>query len=128
MKIIEQLFALQDLELGSDAGGAASRKAAEALRREIPEPILGHFDRLLARGKKGVALVRRGVCTGCQMRLASGVHARLLRDEDICVCDNCARYLLAAPEESPAVPALPAARRTSARRRTPTAVLEPVNS
>ncbi|MGD0536384.1 MAG: hypothetical protein ABSC03_01935 [Verrucomicrobiota bacterium] len=110
MKIIERLLELQELELGPKADSPAARPLVEALRKEIPEPILGHYDRLRSRGKKGVALVRHGVCTGCQMRLASGVHAALLRDEDIAMCDTCARYLLLVPEPSPAPEPPPVAR------------------
>ncbi|HNQ87459.1 MAG TPA: C4-type zinc ribbon domain-containing protein [Verrucomicrobiota bacterium] len=100
MKVIERLFELQELELGAAAGSAEGKKAAEALKKEIPEPILGHYRRLMDRGKKGVALVRHGVCSGCMMRLATGIHAALRRDEDIAMCDTCARYLLLAPEEA----------------------------
>lgn len=99
MKVIERLFELQVLELGPAAGSAEGKKAAEALKKEIPEPILGHYRRLMDRGKKGVALVRHGVCSGCMMQLAIGVFAALRRDDDIAMCDTCARYLLLAPEE-----------------------------
>ena len=102
MKIIERLLELQELEMGPKAESPEARQSAEAIRKEIPEPVLGHYDRLKARGKKGVALVRHGVCSGCQMKLASGVYAALLRDEDIAMCDTCARYLLPAPEPPPA--------------------------
>ena len=77
--------------------------------------ILGHYDRLKSRGKKSVALVRHGVCTGCQMRLASGVYAALLRDEDIAMCDTCARYLLLV-RELPPVAEPPAVARPAAKR------------
>jgi len=100
MKVIERLFDLQGLEMGPKAESPETRRLAEAIRKELPEQILAHYDRLRARDKKGVALVRHGVCTGCQMKLASGVYAHLLRDEDIAMCDSCARYLLLAPDEA----------------------------
>lgn len=105
MKAIEQLFELQKLQLGPENDTAQIRARIEAIRSEVPGPILAHYDRLLQRGKKGVALVRHGVCTGCQMRLATGVHAALIRDEDIAMCDTCARYLLLAPEAAEPAPA-----------------------
>lgn len=126
MKIIERLFELQELEIGPKADSPASRRAAAAIRQEIPPTVLGHYDRLMARGKKGVALVRHGVCCGCQMRLASGAYAALLRDTDICVCDNCARYLLLAPEETRATAAPAAAPPKPAARKRQTRVLESV--
>lgn len=36
------------------------------------------------------------------MRLASGIHAELIRAEDVMICDNCGRYLLA--EKAPPAP------------------------
>ncbi len=107
MKVIERLLELQTLEMGPEAEAPENRPIIDALRKEIPDPILGHYDRLRARGKKGVALVRHGVCSGCQMKLATGVHAALLRDEDIAMCDNCARYLLVAPDLPPPTPEPP---------------------
>jgi predicted nucleic acid-binding Zn-ribbon protein len=99
MKVIHQLYELQEIERGPKAASAEAKQTAETLRKEIPEPILTHYDRLWVRGKKGVALVRHGVCTGCQMRLASGANAELLRDNDVCLCDSCGRYLMLAPGE-----------------------------
>ncbi|RME96332.1 MAG: hypothetical protein D6766_01000 [Verrucomicrobia bacterium] len=115
MKEIELLKELQDIEFLARKTAEEKARAAE-LRQIIPAPILGHYDRLAARGKKGVALVQRtptgGVCGGCRMRLATGAYARLLRGDDIAMCDNCARYLLLAPEEPP-----PPAPRSKARRK-----------
>lgn len=94
--------------MGPTAEAPESRRLVETLRKGIPEQILGHYDRLRARGKKGVALVRHGVCNGCQMKLASGPYAALIRDDDIAMCDTCGRYLLRAPEAAPAPEAPPA--------------------
>ena len=124
MKVIERLLELQELELGPRAGATENRPTVEALRKDIPEPILAHYDRLTARGKKGVALVRHGVCSGCQMVLATGVHAALLRDDDIATCDNCARYLLIAPDLPAPAPA-PPPKKPAARRRRRGASVEP---
>lgn len=121
MKIIELLVRLQELDFGPGASSPGTRREAEALRQEIPTPILGHYDRLVARGKKAVALVRHEVCTGCQMRLPSGVYAKLLRDDDLCVCDNCARYLMLAPQPAAGEPPTPAPARKRATRRRPSA-------
>lgn len=121
MKIIELLVRLQELDFGPGASSPGTRREAEALRQQIPTPILGHYDRLVARGKKAVAMVRHEVCTGCQMRLPSGVYAKLLRDDDLCVCDNCARYLMLAPQPSAAATPPPAAARKRAPRRRPAA-------
>ncbi|MCP5517863.1 MAG: hypothetical protein H7A45_11485 [Verrucomicrobiales bacterium] len=116
MKEIELLQELQDIELLSRKPAELKARAVE-LRALVPAPLLGHYDRLMARGKKGVAHVRNGVCGGCRMRLASGAHAQLLRDDDIVMCDNCARYLLATKDPEPEI--LPARKKAPAKRRKP---------
>jgi predicted nucleic acid-binding Zn-ribbon protein len=68
------------------------------LRAAVPAPILAHYDRLVARGKKGVAVVRNQVCTGCHMRLPIGTINTLLQRQDLQLCDSCGRYLYI-PEE-----------------------------
>jgi hypothetical protein len=87
---IQNLLKLQTIEFGSEK---KSDKHIAELRAIIPEPILGHYDRLRVREKKGVALVRNQVCTGCHMRLPIGVIATLMQDRDIQLCDSCGRYL-----------------------------------
>ncbi len=59
----------------------------------IPQPIIGHYDRLRVRGKKGVAVVRNQVCTGCHMHVPIGQITMLMRGEDIQLCESCGRYL-----------------------------------
>jgi hypothetical protein len=68
------------------------------LRRKIPLPILEHYDRLAVRGKKGVAIVRNQVCTGCHMRIPIGAINTLMHGEDIQMCETCGRYLYLPPE------------------------------
>jgi Zn-ribbon protein, possibly nucleic acid-binding len=63
------------------------------LRAQIPGPILAHYDRLTARGKRGVALVHHQTCGGCHMLLPIGKINSLLHHDDIQLCENCGRYL-----------------------------------
>jgi predicted nucleic acid-binding Zn-ribbon protein len=99
--ILEKMLKLQAFEFGEIAGNHDA-EAAE-LRSQIPQPFLGHYDRLRARDKKGVSLVRNQVCTGCHMRLPIGTITLLMRGGDIQLCDSCGRYLLLAEEvEGPA--------------------------
>jgi predicted nucleic acid-binding Zn-ribbon protein len=86
------LIRLQSLEFVKNTGKAADPAIAE-LRGKIPPQILGHYDRLVAHGKKGLAAVRGQVCTGCHMSLPIGVIATLMRGDDIQLCDSCGRYL-----------------------------------
>lgn len=110
---IQNLLKLQSIEFGEEKG---SEKLIADLRGSIPEPILGHYDRLRVRDKKGVAVVRNQVCTGCHMRLPIGVITILMQDRDIQLCDSCGRYLYLEPQAAaPAepVPAKPVKKRKS---------------
>ena len=98
--VLQNLLKLQALEFGETGQKKVEAQVAE-LRGKIPLPILGHYDRLRARDKKGVAIVRNQSCTGCHMHVPIGLITVLMRDEDIQLCENCGRYLyLPAPAES----------------------------
>src|SRR5215469_8522695 len=110
---IQNLLKLQSIEFGEEKG--TDKQIAE-LRAGIPEPILGHYDRLRARDKKGVAVVRNQVCAGCHMRLPIGVITTLMQDRDIQLCDSCGRYLyleIEAPVSEAPAPAKPVKKRKS---------------
>lgn len=102
---IQNLLKLQSIEFGDEKGG---EKQIADLRTLIPEPILGHYDRLRVRDKKGVAVVRNQVCTGCHMRLPIGVITTLMQDRDIQLCDSCGRYLYLEVQPAPVQPEVPA--------------------
>ncbi len=108
--VVQNLLRLQTLEFGEvkNVGGEA-----EQLRTSIPAPILAHYDRLRVRDKKGVAVVRNQVCTGCHMHLPIGVITVLMRGDDVQLCDSCGRYLfLPDPAANPAPEAAAAAKST----------------
>ena len=90
---MEKLLALQKLQRQTKALSPEDEAGILKLRENVPPPILSHFDRLIARGKKGVALARNGVCTECHLRITSGTLARLAYTTEIRICDNCGRYL-----------------------------------
>ena len=90
--ILQNLLKLQALEFGEGRGKDFDAQVAE-LRSAIPQPILGHYDRLRARDKKGLAIVRNQSCTGCHMRVPIGQITVLMRGEDIQLCETCGRYL-----------------------------------
>ena len=91
-KLIENLLKLQTLEFDEAAGAKREGRIAE-VRAQIPAQILGHYDRLVARGKKGLASVRNEVCTGCHMHVPRAVILTLMHGDDIQLCDCCGRYL-----------------------------------
>lgn len=96
--ITQKLYELQCLLLPRDAA-AGNAERVRQLRAEVPVALLSHFDRMLAGGKRAVALSRHGVCGECHMRLPSGVAATLAGTEDLVLCETCHCYLMPAPEE-----------------------------
>ncbi len=90
--VLQNLLKLQALEFETASTSSTDAQIKE-LRQVIPAPILGHYDRLRVRGKKGVAVVRNQTCTGCHMRQPIGKVTVLMRGEDIQLCDSCGRYL-----------------------------------
>lgn len=120
IEALQNLLKLQTLEFGEAAGKAAGKEIAD-LRNVIPAPILGHYDRLRVRGKKGLAAIRNQVCTGCHMSVPIGKITVIMRGADIQLCENCGRYLyLPDPveagkaEQAPAVPAVDKPRKRKA--------------
>jgi predicted nucleic acid-binding Zn-ribbon protein len=102
--LMKNLAALQVLEFGQDPTRRRSPHIDE-LRAQIPQSVLAHYDRLMARGKKAVVVVHGQICSGCHMRVPLASIMTLRHAEDIQLCDNCGRYLcLADEEETPAAP------------------------
>jgi predicted nucleic acid-binding Zn-ribbon protein len=95
-ELLQNLLKLQAIEF-EEVKTKDSKVAIAALREKIPPQILAHYDRLVVRGKKGVALVRDQVCSGCHMRLPIGVIMTLKHDQDIQLCETCGRYLYLPP-------------------------------
>ena len=102
--IVQNLLKLQTLEFSDHQDEKTAAQMTE-LRAAVPTPILGHYDRLRARDKKGVAVVRNQTCTGCHMRIPIGQITILMRDEDLQLCESCGRYLYLAPEAPAPAPA-----------------------
>ena len=90
--VLQNLLKLQALEFGETDQKNVDAQIAD-LRTTIPLPILGHYDRLRARDKKGVAIVRNQSCSGCHMRIPIGAITVLMRSEDVQLCESCGRYL-----------------------------------
>ena len=104
-ELLQNLIKLQGIEFKETTEKIAGATVAE-LRVKIPAQILGHYDRLVARGKKGVTAIRGENCSSCHIRVPIGAIMTLKRGEDIQLCENCGRYLYL-PEVSPVEPAPP---------------------
>ncbi len=116
--IVQTLLKLQTLEFSDVKDDKAEGQIAE-LRAAVPPQIMGHYDRLRARDKKGVAVVRNQSCGACHMRIPIGQITVLMRDEDIQLCESCGRYLYLpdASEGAPAASAQPAKPAPKTRKR-----------
>jgi predicted nucleic acid-binding Zn-ribbon protein len=104
IQVMESLLVLQQILLKRARPTSAAKEDITRLRSGIPEGVMGHFDRLLARGKKGVAIARNGVCSECHLKISSGTLASLPHRNDIHLCDSCGRYLYLPPETMKSVP------------------------
>jgi predicted nucleic acid-binding Zn-ribbon protein len=94
---MRKLLELQALQRRDEQPSAQELARIAELNAQVPRPILDHFNRLLAHGKKGVALVRNGVCAECHIKISSGSWAALVHGTDIQICGNCGRYLYLPP-------------------------------
>jgi predicted nucleic acid-binding Zn-ribbon protein len=94
--LLQNLIQLQTLESSGVKDKNVEASLTE-LRAKIPSQILAHYDRLVARGKKGMAAVRGQVCSGCHMQVPLGVVMTLKRGDDIQICESCGRYLYLPP-------------------------------
>jgi predicted nucleic acid-binding Zn-ribbon protein len=104
-QLLQSVLKLQTLEFDEtkrdEAAGMEAQKKIAELRLQIPLPILNHYDRLRARGKKCAAAVRNQTCTGCHMQVTKATVLSLLRGHDIQICENCGRYLYLAQSLEP---------------------------
>lgn len=112
--ILQHLIQLQSIEFGETENESDAAAVCE-LRSQVPAQILGHYDRLVARGKKGVALVRQQTCTACHMKIPLGAVLTLRRGDDIVLCENCGRYLYLDEAAEP----VPPVKKKTARRKSP---------
>jgi predicted nucleic acid-binding Zn-ribbon protein len=102
-ELLQNLIRLQAIEFEETTEKIAGSTVAE-LRAKIPAQILGHYDRLIARGKKGVTAIRGENCSSCHIRVPLGAIMTLKRGEDIQLCENCGRYLYLVDEPAVETP------------------------
>jgi hypothetical protein len=90
--LLQTLLELQSIEFSENPPTDADVRMTE-LRAKVPPQILGHYDRLVARGKKGVAILRHQTCMSCHVSVPLGVVMTLKHGDDLQLCGNCGRYL-----------------------------------
>lgn len=112
-ELMQNLLDLQNLEFGPAQSHITAATIAD-LRGKIPPAILGHYDRLRVRGKKGLAAVQNQVCTGCHMRVPIAVIMTIKHEQDIQLCESCGRYLYLPANTESTSPSATAARKPKA--------------
>jgi len=99
IQVIVSLVELQKLARATKSGRPASGVMPTArqveLRAQVPNAILGHFDRMLAQGRSGIAPLRNGICGGCHIRIPRAHIAGIRGSHELDVCDQCGTFIYA---------------------------------
>ncbi len=67
----------------------------DLIREELDKALLDRFDRLMQRYGYAVAEVIDGVCQSCNINVATGMSSAIEGSNDIYVCENCGKFLVA---------------------------------
>jgi len=101
-KIISQaglLKKLQEIEMRKRKAPKAQQKIfqgqANLIREELDSALVARFDKLIDRYGFAVAEVIEGVCQGCNMKVSTQMSSAIEDSNDIYVCENCGKYLVA---------------------------------
>lgn len=113
--IVVDLWTLQGLLFRHGKPVADRDSKVESLRQQVPDSVLGVFNRWVLRGKRPVASVTNGACNECHLRLTVATLGALAFGQGLQVCSNCGRYLYL-PENEPVFSEKPAAKPRPAQR------------
>jgi mannitol/fructose-specific phosphotransferase system IIA component (Ntr-type) len=94
---------LQDIELRKRKATKDQlkelQKQADLIREELDEALLTRFDKLMQRYGFAVAEVQYGVCQGCNINVATQMSSAIEGSNDIYICENCGKFLIASPKK-----------------------------
>ena len=71
-------------------------RQAHLIRGELDGNLLGRYDKLMQRYGFAVAELESGVCQGCNINVATGMSSAIAGSNDIYICENCGKFLVAA--------------------------------
>ena len=71
------------------------KKQADFIREELDASLVARFDRLMERYGFAVAELEEGACQGCYINVATGMSSAIEGSNDIYVCENCGKFLIA---------------------------------
>lgn len=93
------LWKLQKIEIQRKKADKAKKrelqKQANLIRDELDDALLERFDKLMERYGFAVAEMEDGACQGCFINVATGMRSAIEGSDDIYVCENCGKYLVA---------------------------------
>ncbi len=94
---------LQDIEIKKKKAAKKQKKELEEkanlIRGELDGALVSRFDRLMERYGFAVAEVDGGVCQGCNINVATGMSSAIEGSNDIYVCENCGKFLVASKKK-----------------------------
>jgi len=101
-KIISQaglLWKLQNMEMQKRKAKKDKRAELERqtklIREELDKAVVERFDKLIDRYGFAVAELEDGACQGCFINVATGMRSAIEGSNDIYVCENCGKFLVA---------------------------------
>ena len=93
------LMKLQEIEIKKKKAKKEQLKQlkeqANLIREELDEALIDRFDRFMERYGFAVAEVDGGVCQGCNINVATGMGSAIEGSNDIYICENCGKFLVA---------------------------------
>jgi mannitol/fructose-specific phosphotransferase system IIA component (Ntr-type) len=93
------LYKLQEIDLKMKKAPKEQLRELQAhdqlIREELDENLLTRYDKLMERYGFAVAEVVEGACQSCNMRLATQMSSAIEGSNDIFVCENCGKFLVA---------------------------------
>ncbi len=97
------LMKLQKIEIKKRKAKKEQRKELKSqaglIREELDEALIDRFDRLMQRYGFAVVEVESGACQGCNINMATGMSAAIEGSNDIYICENCGKFLIAAKKK-----------------------------
>jgi len=94
---------LQEIQWKKAKAPKAQLKTLQAqidhIRGELDAALLLRFDKLMDRYGFAVAEVDEGACQGCNINVSTQMSSAIEGSNDIFVCENCGKYLVAAKKK-----------------------------
>ena len=78
-----------------------------ALRREVADNALAHYDRVMRQRKSAIAEARNSKCEACYVMLRPQTWQEVKTNEQLITCSSCSRILYYDPAHEPPAPEAP---------------------